>query len=116
MGDPLVVDVDHEDEGRTVRVRPRGDIDLATVAVLQACLRSLPAAAEVVVDLADVAFIDSSGINAVLRANLDREGHGGRVRVAHPRPSTRRALEALDLLDLVDPEPRHELAADAGEA
>lgn len=105
MGDQLTVEVDHEDEGRTRRVRPRGEIDLATIDTLQRCLESLPCEVElVVVDLAEVPFIDSSGINAILRAHADRQATGGRVRIAHPTPAARRAFEVLDLCDLVDPD------------
>jgi anti-sigma B factor antagonist len=106
MRDPLVVEVDHEDEGQTLRVRPHGDIDLASISALEQCLASLTAATAelVVVDLADVAFIDSTGINAILRADADRQAHGSRVRVAHPTDAARRALAVLDLLDLVLPD------------
>jgi anti-anti-sigma factor len=104
VGDPLVVDIDVEDGGRTVRVRPHGDIDLANVEVLQDHLAALPEGVVLVVDLEDVPFIDSSAINAILRAGVDREEHGGSVRLAHPGAGARRALEVLELLDLVEPD------------
>ncbi len=56
------------DDG-SVRVQVEGELDLATSPELeQALRREIAAGKQVVLDLADVSFIDSTGLNAVISA------------------------------------------------
>jgi anti-anti-sigma factor len=80
-------------EGRDAVVRPHGEIDVRTVPGLR---RALDAAVEsgrgdLVVDLAEVAFIDSSGLGALL-GRYRRMPEGRRMILRAPRPHVRSLL------------------------
>ncbi|GAC1439636.1 MAG: hypothetical protein NVSMB51_17810 [Solirubrobacteraceae bacterium] len=62
--------IEIEPEDGCCRVRPHGEIDLATTAELDAALAGVEArgAAPIELDLGAVTFIDSTGIHLLLRA------------------------------------------------
>ena len=83
----------HED-GRgdgTPRVAFRGQIDLARRDELHARLAPFRAgSSDVIVDLSDVTFMDSTGLSALATLAVDLEPHGRRVTcVGTPRPVER---------------------------
>lgn len=85
-------------------LRPSGDLDLATVdrfrASVDTALAQAPQA--LVVDLAAVDFLDSSGI-AVLAAALKAQRSGGRaIAAVNPQPIVRHAIELVGLSMLFD--------------
>lgn len=84
------------DNGWTVA----GEIDASTAPTLDDALRSLPVAdGSVVVDVSDVAFIDSSGLR-VLISLASRADHAGRsVILERPSPAVRRLLEITGLTE-----------------
>lgn len=89
--------------GTTVRIMVGGDLDLATAPDLRECLRGqLADHAEIVVlDLADVSFIDSSGLRVLLEAV---SGDGGRLRIV-PSATCLRLFDIAgvrDRLPLID--------------
>jgi anti-sigma B factor antagonist len=92
-----------ERTGTTVRIIVSGDLDLATAPDLRACLYGqLADHAEIVVlDLADLSFIDSSGLHVLLQTvNQD----GGRLRIL-PSAACLRLFDLAgvrDLLPLID--------------
>ncbi|MDY7104311.1 MAG: STAS domain-containing protein [Actinomycetota bacterium] len=57
-----------------------GEIDTATSPRLQARLEDLPAEASVCLDLADVSFVDSSGLSALIAVHHRQRNGGGRLR------------------------------------
>lgn len=65
-----------ESEQRTVRLRLRGELDLATADLLRDALRDALAGTheEVIVDLTELSFIDSTGIAILIGAIADGEG------------------------------------------
>jgi len=75
--------------------RLTGDLDLACLArVREAFDRALASGAPVmVVDLAEVGFCDSSGLNLLLQARLDAEAAGVVLRLAAPPPAVTRVFE-----------------------
>lgn len=83
--DPGVFSVGHHDhDGRAVFV-PRGELDLATAAQLEEpVLAALDEGRSVVIDLRELAFMDSSGVRVLIAAH-GRAGDGG-VRLALVRP------------------------------
>ncbi|MEU8516435.1 STAS domain-containing protein [Kitasatospora sp. NPDC048722] len=95
---------DHESAGLHVAVRREGPARVVSVAGeldhdsangLRAAL-SRPAAEgeeRIVVDLADLWFCDSTGLNVLLRARLDAEAAGLRLELAGPRPTVARLFE-----------------------
>lgn len=80
-------------------MRPAGEIDVATVEPFrQAVLEALAAEpSALVVDLADVTFLDSSGLSVLAIALKGQRAHDGRVSVVNPRPIVRRAIDLVGL-------------------
>lgn len=85
-----------------IRIRPYGELDLDTAGDMQAIIRQAigtTGVREVIVDLADVTFCDSSGIAAFDEEYAAAAGRGLRLRVTDPQPGVRRVLEIVGLLD-----------------
>ncbi|NJC73232.1 STAS domain-containing protein [Planosporangium thailandense] len=84
-----------------VRVRVGGEIDMATIAplseVLTVLIATRPRAIEV--DLADVRFMDSSGVKALVRAHRSASAGGCRVRVTRPQSTVDRVLRICGLAE-----------------
>lgn len=86
---------------RTVAVG--GEIDLDTSAELQralvdACGSGEP---EVHVDLSGVAFLDSSGLNALLAGSKEAQQREVRYRVVRPQPQVRKVIDMVGLTELL---------------
>jgi anti-anti-sigma factor len=72
-----------EDSGRIV-VAPRGELDLATAPEFDEVLNdSLDRSDEVVVDLRELQFMDSTGLRVLIRAHARAQG-GKRFAVVRP--------------------------------
>ncbi|MDH6466316.1 anti-sigma B factor antagonist [Micromonospora sp. A200] len=103
------VDRQHEDDGRIV-LRPVGDLDIATAVVVQDALAAaldLPDTVELVVDLAEVPFLDSTGVAALLHGAAEAVGRGASLRVVDPQPVVARVLRITGVDSLVGLAPRH---------
>lgn len=80
-----------------------GDIDFDTCQKLQHALEpSDPLRPCVVVDMRQVTFMDSSGINVLLAAYRTHSTAGGRLRLAGPTGAAKRALELVGLDTVID--------------
>ena len=81
-----------------VVVAVRGEIDLVTAPVLwESLVDVLPDTKRLVVDLAETAFIDSTGLGVLVRT-LKRLRHGGGDLVLRsPRPNARKVLSLTGL-------------------
>jgi anti-anti-sigma factor len=67
----------HITEGSPSVLRVGGELDLATAEpFVKALEHALAADSSVIVDLADVTFIDAAGLHAILRAAESRGGDG----------------------------------------
>ncbi len=82
---------------RVAVVKVSGELDVSTTDYLRAALADIAGrdiAGPVVVDLADLRFIDGRGVRALLDGGrrLDREGH--RLVVRNPQPAVARVLRA----------------------
>lgn len=107
--------VGHRAVSNGVLLVPRGDVDLATVGTLEEALRHAEQAHDLVVlDLREVPFMDSSGLHALISADLRMRERGGRLVVVQGGDQVRRLLgltgadKQLELIDdpaetLVDP-------------
>jgi stage II sporulation protein AA (anti-sigma F factor antagonist) len=92
--------------GRAI-VFVRGEIDLASgQAFRNALSQAQQGAPDVIVDLSDVVFMDSTGINALTEAHR-RAPEQGSVRVVSPSPAVRRVFDITGLSELLllDPQP-----------
>lgn len=89
--------VDVEKQQGQVIVHVGGEMDIDRASLLQEALRTLIAQADcppdIVLDLTDLAFCDSSGLNAFLQARLTAIQYGWRVILHAPNQQVTRLLE-----------------------
>ena len=84
-------------DGRAV-VALRGELDVADAASVAAALTALAARArELIVDLAGLEFIDSSGLAALVTARKQARQAGGDLLLAAPQDQVLRVLAATGL-------------------
>lgn len=78
-----------------------GELDIASASQLAdaAAKAAADGNGPVVLDLCDTAFIDSSGLRALLRAHDDLAGHGRRLAIACSSEPVLRVLEIAGLRD-----------------
>ncbi len=83
-----------------VRVVPSGELDLATVPVLEGTLHELRDSGfdHVVLDMRELTFIDSSGIRVVLAEHRHADTSDRRFTLIGVPPVIHRALEVCGLL------------------
>jgi anti-sigma B factor antagonist len=86
-------------------IRPSGDLDLAAVESFRRLVQQglTDAPDELVIDAADVTFLDSSGIAVIAGAVRQQRGRGGTVQVTNCQPIVKRALELVGLGMLLAP-------------
>jgi anti-sigma B factor antagonist len=84
-----------DDDRRPVRIR--GDLDAVAAGELARRLRSITDRAEVVVDLRDVGFTDSAGLNALVAAHFDLAREGRVLRLVNVPSRLWRLLEMTGL-------------------
>jgi anti-sigma B factor antagonist len=98
MSRGLEVDVIQVASGATLAVG--GDLDLATAPQLVEAAEKMFAAvsgAELTLDLAELRFCDSAGINALIRVRKMSDQHGWALTVVNPQPAVRRVLQLTGL-------------------
>ena len=100
--------VDVHPERDAVRVAPSGELDLATASLLEAQLHELRTAGfdDVVLDLRELTFIDSSGIRVIVAEHRFAQTTGLGFSLRSGPPAVQRALEVCGLLGLLDIEAR----------
>jgi anti-anti-sigma factor len=92
------------DEPGRVRVKLAGDCDLAVRDELSAALLAAVDRADVVVvDLAEVGFLDSSGLHGLVAAHHAARGRGGRLFVENPTGSVATVLDLTGVAGLLSP-------------
>jgi anti-sigma B factor antagonist len=86
--------------GGTV-VTVSGDVDLAAADALWTVLdEQVRPGAAVVVDCSKVAFLDSMGLRALIRAQQKADASGARLTLASPSEAVRRVLQLAGVADL----------------
>ena len=102
LSDDFAVHLDPNGPAHIVAV---GYLDVATSpALLDAVVACGPREPDLVIDLRDVTFIDSSGLAALLEAHHAQSAVGGRVRLRHPSPQAKRVLAITDLTETFEVE------------
>jgi anti-sigma B factor antagonist len=81
-------------------IRPRGELDIATVDDLDRVLREVPPSAHLVIDLAEVTFVDSVTLSRLVRAARLHEAAGTAVVLAGAAGIVQRVL-SITQLDVV---------------
>lgn len=87
----------------TLTVALRGEIDVRTVDAVRAELAAAVAArpAAIVVDLAGLTFVDSTGLGALVSGFQRARRAGVTFRLANPQPAVRQILVLSGLLEVV---------------
>jgi anti-sigma B factor antagonist len=99
------LEVRQDAEGRTVIVAA-GEIDMVTSVELREAVVDKLAAGDVLLDLRQVSFMDSSGVAAVDGALRASEAGGGRLRVCEGlQPNVMRILELTGVARMIEFEP-----------
>jgi anti-sigma B factor antagonist len=83
-----------------------GDVDLATSGQLRLALaQAIEEGRDVTVDFAELTFIDSSGLSALVDAHRRARGVGGVMTLRNPTPTLLRLLDItrLDTLLAIEP-------------
>ena len=94
--EPFDISTVAPDTGVTV-VRVRGELDQATSPALEEALKESPPGDNVVLDLTECSFIDSSAIRVVLAGAKHVETGGGAMSLVVPAPGVLRALEIANV-------------------
>ena len=91
----LSIRVARSDDARVARLYVSGELDMSNSAALGAELRRAErrGAAVMVLDLADLSFMDVSGLRAILDAARRARRDGRKLVVANPLPSIVRLFE-----------------------
>jgi anti-sigma B factor antagonist len=102
MAETLSIDVRTDDDGRTHLFALHGDLDVATSPALRAALMDAASAEQqnIIVDLSHLAFLDSTGLGALIGANKRAKEGGGEVRLVAQEGQILRLLRITGLLDV----------------
>jgi anti-sigma B factor antagonist len=87
-----------------VRVRLTGELDLAGAPGLRDCLIAL-AAADIVIDMTDLTFMDCSGISVLIEAHKRAIQHGRTVVLRKPQGMVARVLDLSGVDQVLTTEP-----------
>lgn len=87
--------------GATLTVALSGEVDSVSVEPL-AILLGREEAAEMVIDLADVIFVDLAGARGLVMSKVSFEGRGSEVRIAGASAKVIRTFEAAGLAGHLD--------------
>jgi anti-sigma B factor antagonist len=95
----LMVTVTHDDNDNRASVSAAGEVDIHTCGQLENAIVALAGEGvhTVTLDLGSVAFIDSSGLRALVVGHKALEEHGGALVVSNPSPTAARLLEVTGL-------------------
>jgi anti-anti-sigma factor len=90
-------------DGDVVHVRPFGELDMATAPQVAVPLGEISTDGhrKVVVDLAGLTFVDSSGMRVLVEAHRLASEHGIEFAVLPGPPAVQRAFEVAGLTDLL---------------
>jgi stage II sporulation protein AA (anti-sigma F factor antagonist) len=101
-GEVLQIDVSTGGDGSVV-LTLSGEFDLVSVGAFDDALADVQSRRpkRTVMDVSGLAFLDSSGINALLRATKALQAEGGTVVLRSPSLATRRILEIAHVTELV---------------
>lgn len=96
------LDVTITQAGTAAVVRLSGDLDVATAPGLWEQLLGLSGQGvrAVTLDLAELDFIDSSGLSVLVAASKHLRERDGDLMLLSPKPSTRKVLEITGLTDV----------------
>jgi anti-sigma B factor antagonist len=92
-----MLDIHTEQAGACTICRPVGDLDAVNVSQFRDALVAMASAAQLIIDLVDVPFVDSAGLGALIGGVRGVRELGGEVAVVCSRPSLNRVLHTSGL-------------------
>jgi anti-sigma B factor antagonist len=99
--DPPALRITAETDGGTTVLHVAGELDLASADLLRAEVRALlgrdTVLDELVLDLAELQFLDVMGLGALLETRRKLAARGARLTLRRPRPMVVRMLTLLSL-------------------
>ena len=95
MDDLLRVEVQDLNEGVLITVV--GEVDAASVGALEAPLDGAGLERDILVDMAGVRFMDSSGLKVILEQRMRMADRGGSIHVRNPSPAVQLLLDTTNL-------------------
>lgn len=101
------MDIEVAQFGQVMVVAPRGDLDLAVADQLRGRLTELidKGQIRVVLDLGGVAYIDSSGLGALVASMKRARGAGGDIKLCALQPDVRSIFDMTRLIKVIDVHP-----------
>ena len=117
---PQPFDVEVQQRNDVAIVRPRGELDLATVETLSAALDGIDGAGRLVLDLRGLSFIDSTGLRLLVALYQRSKSDGSELMLVAPAAPTDRAIQlcgldqALPFVDAGDGDPDETARAACG--
>ena len=104
---PVRVSIVHTSGRRQHVVTVTGEFDMALAGMVRQRLGAHLEADEVILDLSQVTFIDSTGLGVIAQANrVLNSGEVRRLRVIGKQPPVLGVFEAAGLADLLEPDRR----------
>lgn len=89
------------EEGDNTVVALHGELDLAGTDEVARKTETIVPGTTVTVDMRELAFIDSSGIHALMKLDVRARAEGWTLRLAAPQDAVRRVLELCNFADRV---------------
>jgi len=106
---PVRVSIVHTSGRRQHVVTVTGEFDMALAGMVRQRLGAHLEADEVILDLSQVTFIDSTGLGVIAQANrVLNSGEVKRLRVIGKQPPVLELFEAAGMADLLEPDRRAE--------
>jgi anti-sigma B factor antagonist len=96
-----VIRLHHDHDEGVATLYLSGDIDLYAGDKVDQTLAAVAADGQIIVECADVEFIDSSGLRALMFHWRRLHEAGGRLRVRDPSSAVRRVIELFGVEDLL---------------
>lgn len=100
LSDLLTISDEVANHGREVRLRMVGEIDMATVPLIEEAFSSAlrEGYERIVIDLSEVRFMDSSGLNALIRARNRLDDRRVNLAISGLSDQVRRLFELSGLM------------------
>jgi anti-anti-sigma factor len=90
-------------EGNRAVVMLRGELDMASIAVVTESLLGIAfVVEELVLDFSDLEFIDASGLRTIASTARQVKTYGGSTSVRSPNPRIERLLDLTDFKQIVE--------------
>jgi anti-sigma B factor antagonist len=95
----LQISIEHQ--SHVVVVRLTGEVDIATGPELDQRLQAIATGGhtDILIDLSEVEFMDSTGLGAIVRAQYSADDNGRRLTLRHGSRQVQRLFEITGLLD-----------------